>query len=88
MSSPPLWSCRRVRRWLLLLALAYPAYLLFLGPFYALDGRGCFDFAPACIRTAFYFPCAPFYWTMGSHNPYDDYLTWWYDDPNAAETTD
>lgn len=32
-------------------------------------------------------PRSPFYLAMGPHNPYDDYLTWWYDDPNAAETT-
>ena len=67
--------------------LAYPAYLLFLGPFYALDGRDYFGFAPERVRTAFYFPCAPFYWAMGPHNPYDDYLALRYEDQNEAETT-
>ena len=66
---------------------AYPAYLLLLGPYYALEAHGYFDFAPEHIRTAFFYPAAPFYLVMGPNNPYDDYLTWWYDDPNAAETT-
>jgi hypothetical protein len=69
------------------LALAYPAYLLLLGPFYALDGRGYLGFVPERIRTGLYLPAAPFYLAMGPRNPYDNYLTFWYDDPNAAVTT-
>lgn len=87
LKAAPLGFAWCMRRWLLLSALAYPAYLLFMGPFYALDAHGRFDFAPQSVRTVFYLPAAPLYLTMGPNNPYDDYLRWWHDDPNAAETT-
>jgi hypothetical protein len=51
-----------------------------------LDGRGFLDFAPEQIRNVLYLPAMPFCF-LGPHNPYDDYLTWWYDDPNEVETT-
>jgi hypothetical protein len=85
--SEPFRFSRRVRRWLLFSVLAYPVYLVLLGPIYALDGRGYFAFVPERVRTAFYCPAAPFYLVLGPYNPYDDYLTLWYDDPNVAETT-
>ena len=85
--SQPLCLGRRVRRWLLFLVLAYPAYLLLLGPFYALDARGYLQVAPGRVRAAVYYPAAPFYLAMGPQNPYDDYLTLWFDDTNAPETT-
>ena len=87
MMSEPFRLSRRARRWLLFSVLAYPAYLLLLGPYYALEGRGYLDFVPERVRTAFYYPAVPFYLVMGLRNPYDDYLTWWYDDPNEGETT-
>ncbi len=85
--SPQLWYGWLVRRRLLFLVLAYPAYLLLMGPFYAMDAHGYFNLAPKPVRRTFYLPVAPLYWTMGPDNPYDDYLTWWYNDPNAPETT-
>ena len=85
-SEPYRFGWRGLRR-LLFAALVWPAYLLLLGPFYALDGRGYFDFLPDGVRTVFYVPAIPFYEVFGPNNPYDDYLTFWYDDPNAAETT-
>lgn len=78
---------RRVRRWLLFSVLAYPTYLLLLGPYYALEGRGYLDFAPEGVRIMFFYPAAPIFSAMGPRNPYYDYLDWWYDDPNAGETT-
>jgi hypothetical protein len=77
----------RFRRWLLPCFAVYILYLIALGPFYALDGQGHLNFAPRRLLNAVYGPAAPFYWLMGPNNPYDDYLSLWYEDPNAAETT-
>ncbi|MDB6064012.1 MAG: hypothetical protein JWR26_220 [Pedosphaera sp.] len=83
----PFRFSRRARKWFLVTVLAYPVALILLGPFYALDGRGYLNFVPEGVRNVFYLPALPFYLTMGPRNPYDDYLSWWYEDPNAAETT-
>src|SRR6266699_5462554 len=78
---------KRIRRFLILAVLSYPLYLLLLGTFYAIDGRGGLNFASERVRNFLYFPAAPIYAVFGPHNFYDDYLTFWYDDPNAPETT-
>ncbi len=77
----------RFRRWLLLCVATYILYLIALGPFCALDGRAHLDFAPRRVLNAVYAPSAPFYWLLGPNNPYDAYLSLWYEDPNAGETT-
>jgi hypothetical protein len=68
-------------------AVVYVLYLILFGPIYALMGRGWLDFLPELIRNSYFLPAAPIYFVLGMHNPYDDYLPWWYDDPNAPETT-
>lgn len=49
----------RLRRWLLVSLLVYPAWLLLLGPFWALDGRGAIDFLPSSVRRIVYLPAVP-----------------------------
>jgi hypothetical protein len=66
---------------------AYPLYLLCFGPVYALIGNGYLDFLPQKVRDGAFLTTAPIYLMLGPRNFFDDYLTWWYDDPNAAETT-
>ena len=83
----PLRLSRRVRRWLLISALAYPIYLILLGPYYALDGRGMLNFAPEPVRNAVYVPAFPLFLVPDPINLYEAYLDDWYDDPNAPETT-
>src|SRR4051812_13258923 len=80
---------RRVQRWLslgvLFSALSYPVYLFLLGPLYAATGSGLFDFLPQSVRDAWFAPAAPVYCVPGVRNLYDDYLAWWYNDPNAPD---
>ncbi|HVV70958.1 MAG TPA: hypothetical protein VHI52_05580 [Verrucomicrobiae bacterium] len=85
--SQPFRLSKRVRRWLLFSVVGYPVYLLLLGPFYALDGHGCFAFASERVRETFYLPALPLYAAFGPYNFYDRYLSIWWQDPNAAETT-
>ena len=46
LASEPFVFGKRARRCLLFLLVAYPVYLLLLGPLYALDGHGYLAFAP------------------------------------------
>ncbi len=75
---------RRAVRWVACAFAAYPAYLLLLGPFWAMDGRGYiperasrFVWAPALACRAV--PVVS--WVL------QDYLDGWYVDPRAGETT-
>lgn len=71
------------RRSLALLFLAYPAYLLLLGPFAALDSRNCLNFVPECLRGAIYCPANPVVCLLGdddedsNDNLYLAYLGMW-----------
>ena len=76
---------RRLLKGLLFIVLGYPLYLLLLGPLYALNGHGVFNFFPQPVREAFMLPAAPVYMIPGLRSSSDDYLTWWYDDPNTAD---
>lgn len=61
----------------------YLVYLLCLGPLYALNDRGSFEYIPVRLREAFILPAAPFMLTPGLRNNFDNYLNWWFEDPNA-----
>ncbi len=80
-------SFRHLRRCLLVGLLVYPVWLLLLGPFWALDGRGALDFLPFKARQAVYLPAVPFCYSRSLYTVFDGYMNWWYPDPNAAETT-
>jgi hypothetical protein len=77
----------RLRRCVVGCLLVYPAWLLLLGPFWAFDGRGALDFIPSSVRRIVYLPAAPFYYVQPLCPVMSDYLNWWYQDPNEAETT-
>lgn len=77
----------RLRRWLLRILLVYPFWLLALGLFWALDGRGLFDFVPWNARRVVYSPAAPIFRSQLLSSVYVDYMNWWYQDPDAPETT-
>jgi hypothetical protein len=87
LNSEPLSFSKRLRRCSLFSMLAYPVYLLLLGPLYSSDGHGYLAFAPERVRVIFCLPAVPVYVAFGPHNLYDDYLSLWYKDPNEAETT-
>ena len=75
------------RRWLLGGLLAYPAWLLLLGPFWALDGRGAIDFLPSNFRRMTYLPAIPIFYSETLFPIYERYMDFWYKDPDAPETT-
>src|SRR5437870_3861598 len=77
----------RLRRRLLLCLCVYPAWLLLLGPSWALDGRGAFDFLPWSIRRIVYLPSVPVFYSKSLSPIYESYTNWWYADPDEAETT-
>ena len=87
LDSEPLGFSKRVRRFSLFSVLAYPVYLLLLGPLYALDSHGHLAFAPEPVRLIFYLPAAPVYAAFGPYNLYDDYLSLWNEEHNAAQIT-
>jgi hypothetical protein len=78
---------RHLRRWFLGSLLIYPAWLLLLGPFWALDGHGTLDFLPFKARQAVYLPAVPFCYSPSLYAVFDGYMNWWYLDPNTSETT-
>jgi hypothetical protein len=65
--------------------LAYPLYLILLGPYYALLGTGRLDALPKYARDTPFYPAVPISWVPGLRNLYDEYLTLWYQDPNAPD---
>ena len=85
MASKSFRFSRRMRQWLFFLLLAYPAYSLSLGTFWALDGRGLLDFVPERVRQICYAPTYPVWLVPHLRGIYADYFDWWYLDPNAAD---
>jgi len=77
----------RLRRWVLLILLVYPIWLLLLGPFWALDGRGLFDFVPWNVRKIVYLPAVPIFHSQLLSPVFEGYIDWWYQNPDAPETT-
>lgn len=65
----------------------YGLYLLLLGPYWSMDGRGFLDFIPSAVREVAFIPALiPFHGNiLGSF--YGVYLDLWYQDPNSPETT-
>ena len=63
----------------------YPFYLLLLGPYWALDGRGALDFIPSCVRQCCYLPALPIGAIPHVRGRFLDYLDWWYLDPNGGD---
>jgi hypothetical protein len=82
MMSEPSAFMRRFQRRLLLMLAGYFCYVLLLGPFSALDGRGLLGFVPDSVRTALVLPVVPLSFVPGFRRLYFDYLGWWYHDPN------
>ncbi len=76
---------KRLLKGFLIALLCYPLYLLLLGPLYALNGHGAFNFLPQSLQEAFMLPAAPIYAVPGLRSSYDDYLNWWHDDPNSPD---
>ena len=76
---------KRLWRGFLIVMIGYHGYLLLLGPLYALNGHGAFNFIPIPVREACMLPAAPVMMIPGLRSSYDYYLTWWYDDPNAPD---
>jgi hypothetical protein len=66
--------------------IAYTAYLIFLGPFWAVYGRGWFPI-PRVVGDAVFLPTYPVFTSEFGSCLYGQYLDTWYDDPNAYETT-
>jgi hypothetical protein len=77
-----------IQRITICLLLLYPAYLLLLGPFWALDGRGHLDFVPSSVKDGIYLPVYPVIKVRPLFSIYESYMGLWFDDPNAAETTE
>jgi hypothetical protein len=77
----------RLRRWLLASLLVYPVWLLLLGPFLALDGRSALDFLPRSARRIVYLPAVPIFCSQSLSPLYEGYMNWWYENPDAPETT-
>jgi hypothetical protein len=79
----------RFQKWLLrgflTFLVGYPLWLLLLGPYSAVIGTGRFDFLPQAVRDIPFYPAVPVYCIPGLRSTYDDYLHWWYRDPNEAD---
>ena len=80
----------RFQKWLLrgflTVLIGYPVYLLCLGPYSAVIGTGRFDFLPQIVRDAPFYPAVPVFFVPGLRSTYNDYLHWWYRDPNEADS--
>ena len=76
---------QRTMRYLMVVAGVYLLYLVMLGPFWALDGRGHLDVVPIVFRNAIWWPAMPVYAVPGLRHVHADYIDWWYLDPNAAD---
>ena len=76
---------RRLLRGCLAVIIAYPIYLLLLGPYWALLGPGRLDFLPQTVRSVPLYPAMPGSLLPALWRPYEGYLNWWYCDPNAAD---
>jgi len=78
----------QLRRWLLRSLFIYPLWLLLLGPFWALDGRGAIEFLPLGLRRIVYSPAAPLFYSRSLSPIFESYMNWWHEDPNPPETTE
>lgn len=87
MATGPARPHPRLRRWLRLSLLVYPVWLMLLGPFWALDGRGVVDFVPWNIRRFVYLPAIPIFYSSSLSPVFEGYINWWYEAPDAPETT-
>jgi hypothetical protein len=67
------------------LAGCYGIYLVLLGPFYACVGDGPLSSMPRSASELIFLPAMPVYSVPLVRSLYDDYLEWWYVDPNAAD---
>lgn len=76
----------RVIRFSKRFVLAYAAYLIFLGPFWAVYGRGWLPI-PRGVGDAAFLPAYPLLASEFGICLYGEYLDSWYDDPTAYETT-
>ena len=76
---------RRLLRAFVAVLCGYPLCLLLLGPYWSLEGRGALDFIPSSIRLCFYLPSAPLWAIPHVRGRFQDYLDWWYLDPNSAD---
>jgi len=83
--SEPIRLSRRAWWRLIFSMLVYPTYLLLLGPFWGVDGRGYLDFVPESVRQICYAPACPVMVVPHLRGRYADYLDWWYLDPSAAD---
>jgi hypothetical protein len=70
---------------LALIAGCYGLYLALLGPFYALVGDGALSSMPHSVSDIIFLPADPVYRVPIIRSLYDDYLNWWYVDPNMAD---
>jgi hypothetical protein len=82
---PPPQFVRRLRRWFRIGAIIYPVYLLLLGPYWTIEGRGSLNFIPNSMRQVVNLPSVPIWLIPHVRGRYADYLDWWYLDPNAAD---
>jgi hypothetical protein len=87
MMSQPRRANPRRRKLAIFVLLAYPTWLLLLGPFWALDGRGRLDLIPEKVRQCVYLPMAVWGNSPVFPSIFEPYMNWWFDDPNAGETT-
>ena len=71
-------------RWGLYCAASYVLYLLLLGPFWALDGRG---YIPDRVHRVAWAPALVCRDLPVADEILRDYLDWWYVEPQAPETT-
>ena len=85
LAQKPFRLSQRARRWLICSVAAYPVYLLLLGPFWALDGRGALNFIPEGVRQICYAPTYPVWCVPHLRGKYADYFDWWYRDTSAAD---
>jgi|ERR1017187_4163089 hypothetical protein len=76
---------RRLLRGFLVVLVGYPLCLLLIGPYSALNGTGWLEFLPQVVRDAPFYSAVPVYCIPGLRSKYDDYLHWWYRDPNEAD---
>jgi len=81
MMTEPSARSRRVQRRLFLALTGYFAYLLLLGPIFALDGNGFFKLPESAV-SALGVLAAPVVRTPVLRAAFACYLDWWYHNPN------
>ena len=76
---------KRLLKGFFIVLLSYPICLLLVGPYWALEGRGALNCIPEGIRSVGYLPMGLVWLIPHARGRYQDYLDWWYLDPNAAD---